>query len=124
MTYSPKLRDLYLKISVSQYIIPCFTLIYACLVWSYSRKSGIDCIIKLLKSCNQIINFYDFIFHTDSLFSKLKLLKVKLLNELLFMLEDTHREKAPANETPALTKCTNAGIWAIGTSNQLFIKGS
>ena len=31
------------------------------------------------------------------------------------MLEDTHREKAPANETPALTKCTNAGIWVIGT---------
>ena len=35
--------------------------------------------------------------------------------------KDTHREKAPLNETPALTKSTNMDIWA---TNQLFIRGS
>ena len=27
------------------------------------------------------------------------------------MLKDTHREKAPSNKTPALTKSTDMGIW-------------
>ena len=36
----------------------------------------------------------------------------------------THREKAPSSKTPALAKTSNMGIWVIGTSNQLFIKGS
>ena len=36
-------------------------------------------------------------------------------------LKDTHREKAPLIETPALTKSTNMGIWVVGTTNQLFI---
>ena len=34
--------------------------------------------------------------------------------------KDTHREKAPWNKTPALTKDTD--IWVFGTSNQLFYK--
>ena len=38
--------------------------------------------------------------------------------------KDTHREKAPSNETPALTKSRNMVIWGLGTSNQLFIRGS
>ena len=33
-------------------------------------------------------------------------------------------EKAPSNKTPALRKSTNMDIWAVGTLNQLFIKGS
>ena len=33
-------------------------------------------------------------------------------------------EKAPSNKTPALTKSKNMGIWFVGTSNQLFVKGS
>ena len=37
---------------------------------------------------------------------------------------DTHRDKAPSNKTPALTKSRNMDIWVVGTSNQLFIKGS
>ena len=41
-----------------------------------------------------------------------------------YFLKDTHREKAPSNKTPALTKSTNMGIWVVGTSNQLFIRGS
>ena len=43
---------------------------------------------------------------------------------LKFKLEDTHREKAPSNKTPALTKSTNMGVWAVGTLNQLFIRSS
>ena len=39
------------------------------------------------------------------------------------MLKDTHSEKALFNKV-ALTKSTNMGIWVVGTSNQLFIKGS
>ena len=38
--------------------------------------------------------------------------------------KDTHREKAPANKTPALTESSNMGIWVVRTSNQLFIRGS
>ena len=38
--------------------------------------------------------------------------------------KDTHREKVPSNKTPALTKSTNMGIWVVGTSNQVFIRGS
>ena len=39
-------------------------------------------------------------------------------------INDTHREKAPSNKTPALTKTANMGIWIVGTTNQLFIRGS
>ena len=39
-------------------------------------------------------------------------------------LKYTDREKAPPNKTPALRKSTNMGVWAVGTLNQLFIRGS
>ena len=39
-------------------------------------------------------------------------------------IKDTHREKAPSNKTPALTKSTNMGIWVVDTTNQLFISDS
>ena len=39
-------------------------------------------------------------------------------------LKDTHREKTPSNKTPGLRKSTNMGVWAVGTLNQLFIRGS
>ena len=38
-------------------------------------------------------------------------------------IKDNHREKAPSNKTPMLRKSTNIGVWALGTLNQLFIKG-
>ena len=41
-----------------------------------------------------------------------------------YPIKDTHWEKAPSNETPALTKSTNMGIWVVGTTNQLFKGGS
>ena len=41
-----------------------------------------------------------------------------------FPFKDTHREKAPSNKTSALTKMINIDIWVVGTSNQLFIRGS
>ena len=42
----------------------------------------------------------------------------------LYSFKDTHREKIPSNKFPAPTECTNMGIWVIGTSNHLFIRGS
>ena len=39
-------------------------------------------------------------------------------------LKDIHRVKEPSNKTSALTKSMNMDIWAVGTSNQLFIRGS
>ena len=38
--------------------------------------------------------------------------------------KDTHREKAPSNKTPVLRKCTNMGVLAVVTLNQLFIRVS
>ena len=40
------------------------------------------------------------------------------------LLNDTRREKAPSNKTPAATKSTNVGIYAVGITNQLLIRGS
>ena len=42
----------------------------------------------------------------------------------IVLFKNTHREKAPSNKTPALTKSMNMDIWVVGTSNQLFLKGS
>ena len=39
-------------------------------------------------------------------------------------IKDTHREKTPSNKTPPLRKSTNMEVWAVGTLNQLFIRGS
>ena len=43
---------------------------------------------------------------------------------LNYYVKDTHREEAPSNKIPTLTKSTNMGIWFVGTSNQLIIRGS
>ena len=40
-----------------------------------------------------------------------------------FVFKDTHREKSPSNESPALTENMNIDIWLADTSNQLFIRG-
>ena len=37
--------------------------------------------------------------------------------------KDIHREKAPLNKMPELTKIRNVSIWVIATSNQLYIRG-
>ena len=42
----------------------------------------------------------------------------------IFLLKDTNREKAPSNETQALTGSMNMDILVVGTLNQLFIRGS
>ena len=51
-------------------------LIYGCLVWSYSRKSNIDRLMKLQERSIRIINFSDFDSYTDPEYFELKLLKV------------------------------------------------
>ena len=47
-----------------------------------------------------------------------------IMKKVIRHIKDTHREKTPSNKTPVLTKSTNMGIWVIGTSNQLFTRGS
>ena len=42
----------------------------------------------------------------------------------IIFLKDIYMEKGHPNETPALTKSMNMEIWVVGTSNQLFIRGS
>ena len=42
----------------------------------------------------------------------------------LVNIKDTHREKASSNKTPALRKSKNMSVWAVGTLNQLFRRGS
>ena len=78
-------------ICISVYYYLFYThLIYRSLVWSYSRKSNIDRLIKLKKRCIRIINFYDFDSHTDPQYSALTLLKVSdifSLSKLLFMFD-------------------------------------
>ena len=41
-----------------------------------------------------------------------------------FVFKDTHREKALSNKTTAFTTSMNMDIWVVGTSHQLFIRGS
>ena len=38
--------------------------------------------------------------------------------------KDTYKEKAPSNKTPALIKIINMDTLVIGTSDQLFRRGS
>ena len=40
-----------------------------------------------------------------------------LLEESLLLFEDTQREKAPSNKTPALAKSMNMDIWILGALN-------
>ena len=42
----------------------------------------------------------------------------------LQIIKDTHKEKAPSNKTPALTKSMDMDIWVVGTSNQVVLRGS
>ena len=46
------------------------------------------------------------------------------LDELEEEVKDSHRDKTPSYNTPVLRKSTNMGVWAVGTLNQLFIRGS
>ena len=50
--------------------------------------------------------------------------KMDLFKRIVRSSEDTHGEKAPSNRTLTLRKSRNMGIWVVGTSNQLFVRGS
>ena len=43
---------------------------------------------------------------------------------VLSLFKDTYREKVPSNKTQTLTKGMNMEIWLVGTSDQLFLRGS
>ena len=36
----------------------------------------------------------------------------------------TGKKQPRSNKTPVLRKSTNMGVWAVGTLNQLFLRGS
>ena len=40
-----------------------------------------------------------------------------------FLFKGAHKEKAPSNKTPTLTKSMIMDIWVVGTSNELFVRG-
>ena len=48
----------------------------------------------------------------------------KILMTIFNSIKGTQREKSPSNKTLALTKSMNMDIWVIGTSKQVFIRGS
>ena len=68
-------------------------------------------------------NIYTFTYQKILLHAFL-LLVFKIAESLQCILNYIHMEKDPTNETSALTKSMNMNIWIIGTSNQLFIRGS
>ena len=49
---------------------------------------------------------------------------IRLMKDMVIYFKDTLRENAPPKKIPALRKSTNIGVWAVGTLNQLFIRGS
>ena len=46
------------------------------------------------------------------------------ISNLTTLFTDTHWEKAHSNKTPGITRNKNLDICVVGTSNQLFIRGS
>ena len=85
----------------------------------------------MIKKVEKIKTFYWHI----TVFSKIyivtikkKIIKKKSTKERekrsLKILKDTHREKAPTYKIPVLKKSMNMDIWVVGTSKQLFKKGS
>ena len=70
-------------------------------------------------------NYYIFYpkFHLELMANSFSEIKC-FLPSITLGFKDTHREKVPSNKTPALTKCTNMGIWVVGIFNQLFRRGS
>ena len=66
---------------------------------------------------NKLIEGDDLFLQTG--FALVKIIVTLVLLPLTF--KDTHRKK---EKTPALRKTTNMGVCAVGTLNQLFIRGS
>ena len=42
----------------------------------------------------------------------------------IYFIKDTHREKAPWKRLQSFTESMNMDIWIVGTSKQLFLRGS
>ena len=63
-----------------------------------------------------------FIFHPILCFSLRRVILKPPMRKLI--LKDTYRERASSNKTRTLSKSINMNIWVVGTSNQLFIRGS
>ena len=65
------------------------------------------------------------IYQVKYMFPYTSTLKAKFpLNKIFGSLRSILREKVTSNKTPAFTKSMSMFIWVVGTSNQLFIRGS
>ena len=91
-----------------------FSTFLFCLVLSYLQNLKKTWFLDIHR--NQVFNI--FINNSKSKQNK------KNLEHPLGYSEDSHRDKAPSNKTPTLTKSINMDIWVVVTSNQLFIRGS
>ena len=82
---------------------------------STTRVSPSSILINILifKHLILIFQFNILGFYSDRIFFVEK--------KLLGILKENHREKAPSNKTPTLSKSMNMDILVVGTSNQLFI---
>ena len=82
---------------------------------STTRVSPSSILINILTFKHLILIFQFNIlgFYSDRIFF--------IEKKLLGILKENHREKAPSNKTPTLSKSMNMDILVVGTSNQLFI---
>ena len=48
----------------------------------------------------------------------------RIVGMIFYGLKILTGEKPASHKTPVLAKSRNMGIWVVGTSNQLFIRGS
>ena len=84
-------------------------------IWNFQREAKVEHIIAIGTTCSVSCSICFFICF---------LLKAKNGFANLSKLKNSHREKAPPNETQALTKSMNMDITVVGTLNQLFKRGS
>ena len=62
--------------------------------------------------------------HTALMFGAYIVLNIPYFGRIQIDFKDTHREKTPQSKTPTLLTSMNKDIWVVGTSNQLYTRGS
>ena len=89
-------------------------------VWVVIYRQKDDAVYSL----DILLSFVRFYYARSSNRKQQQFYNKNLLLYQLIEIKDTHREKAPSNKNPAFRKSTNMGVWAVGTLNQLFTRGS
>lgn len=85
------------------------------------------CLKILINTCMK--SFWQNLHFTDPLFAELflkvwQLWGTFLISQCKTYFKDTHKEKSPLNKIAMLTKSMSMDTWVVGTSKQLFIRGS